>query len=113
MNLRRAECEAPLPPGWVILLDWPLTARAICLWRIHGSGNIYEFTPGGARSTFASGLDDPFGLAFNGAGDLFEADYGSGNIYEFTPGGTQSTFASGVGPPCIVLGFFWSCWSGL
>jgi hypothetical protein len=29
-----------------------------------GSGNIYEFTPGGVRSTFASGLYAPVGLAF-------------------------------------------------
>ena len=28
-----------------------------------GSDNIYEFTPGGTRSTFASGLNGPFGLA--------------------------------------------------
>src|SRR5258708_7177178 len=48
------------------------------------SGNIYEFTPGGTRSTFASGLNQPRGLAFNSAGNLFEADYGSSNIYEFT-----------------------------
>ena len=60
------------------------------------TANIYEFTPGGAQSTFASGLNDPDGLAFNSAGDLFAADIGSGNIYEFTPGGAQSTFASGL-----------------
>src|SRR5208282_2898869 len=63
------------------------------------SGNIYEFTPGGARSTFASGLNNPYGLAFNSAGNLFEADRGSGDIYEYTPGGVQSTFASGFGYP--------------
>ena len=63
-----------------------------------GSGNIYEFTPGGTRSTFASGVG-PAGLAFNSAGNLFEADFGSGNIYEFTPGGTRSTFASGLAEP--------------
>jgi hypothetical protein len=63
-----------------------------------GSGNIYEFTPGGTRSTFASGLN-PQGLVFNSAGNLFEADYDSGNIYEFTPGGTRSTFASGLSSP--------------
>ena len=34
MNLRRAECKAPLPPGCIVLTDWPLTARVICLWRI-------------------------------------------------------------------------------
>jgi hypothetical protein len=38
------------------------------------SDNIYEYTPGGAQSTFASGLFAPEGLAFNSAGNLFEAD---------------------------------------
>jgi len=64
-----------------------------------GSGNIYEFTPGGVPTTFASGLNAPLGLAFNSAGNLFESDYGSGNIYEFTPGGVQTTFASGLNAP--------------
>jgi len=50
------------------------------------------------RSTFASGLNAPYGLAFNRAGDLFEAD-SSGNIYKFTPGGVRSTFASGFSAP--------------
>jgi hypothetical protein len=63
------------------------------------SGNIYEFTPGGTRSTFASGLSNPVGLAFNSAGNLFEGDQASGNIYEFTPGGARSTFASGLNFP--------------
>jgi hypothetical protein len=63
------------------------------------SQSIYEFTPGGAQSTFASGLYHPFGLAFDSAGDLFVSDYGSGNIYEFTPGGVRSTFASGLNHP--------------
>ena len=63
------------------------------------SQSIYEFTPGGAQSTFASGLYHPFGLAFDSAGDLFESDGGSGNIYEFTPGGVRSTCASGLSQP--------------
>jgi hypothetical protein len=42
-------------------------------------------------------LDDPGGLAFNSAGDLFATS--GGNIYEFTPGGAQSTFASGLNVP--------------
>jgi len=32
----------------------------------YASGNIYEFTPGGAQSTFATGLADPVALAFQG-----------------------------------------------
>ncbi len=61
-------------------------------------GNIYEFTPTGTRNTFASGLSYPQGLAFDSAGNLFEADR-SGNIYKFTPGGVRSTFASGLNIP--------------
>lgn len=62
-------------------------------------GDIYEFTPGGAQSTFASGLGNPDGLAFNSAGDLFVATVttvpgAAGYIDEFTPGGAQSTFAA-------------------
>jgi hypothetical protein len=43
-------------------------------------------------------MDSPLGLAFNSAGDLFDAAYFSGNIYEFTPSGVRSTFASGLSP---------------
>ena len=67
--------------------------------------DIFEFTPGGVRSTFATGLFQPIGLAFNSAGDLFEADVGSGNIFEFTPGGVRSTFATGLnGPAWLAFG---------
>src|SRR5215469_1205999 len=65
----------------------------------NSSGNIYQFTPGAVRSTFASSLNLPDGLAFNSAGDLFEADQGSGNVYEFMPGGVRTTFASGLAQP--------------
>jgi len=53
-------------------------------------GNIYEFTPNGVRSTFASGLAGA--LAFDKAGNLFVSD--RGNIYKITPNGVRSTFAS-------------------
>jgi hypothetical protein len=70
---------------------------------VESGGNILEFTPGGAQSTFATGLS-PYGLACDSAGDLFVADTGGGNIYEFTPGGARSTFASGLPYP-IALAF--------
>src|ERR1039458_8457236 len=61
-----------------------------------GSGNIYEFTPDGVRSTFASGLYNTATLAFNCTGDLFVADVSYDAIYEFTPDGVKSIFASGL-----------------
>ena len=39
-----------------------------------GNEVIYKFAPDGTRSTFASGLFTPEGLAFDSAGNLFEAD---------------------------------------
>ena len=63
------------------------------------SGDIYELTPSGVQSTFASGLSAPQFLAFNSSGDLFVADSVAGNIYVYRPSGTQSTFASGLDNP--------------
>ncbi len=57
------------------------------------SNNIYEFTPTGVRSTFASGISGA--LAFDKSGNLFAAAGGSGAIYKFTPNGVPTTFASG------------------
>src|SRR5262245_14411112 len=59
-------------------------------------GIIDEFTPNGVRSTFASGLNDPAGLAVDKSGNLFVADAGRGAIYKFTRAGVRATFASGL-----------------
>ena len=53
----------------------------------------------GAQTTFASGLNIPTGLAFDPAGNLYEADNGSGKIDKFSPSGVETTFASGLNQP--------------
>src|SRR6267143_621928 len=65
----------------------------------YSSGTIFKFTPDGTKSTFASGLSNPRGLAFDASGNLFEADGTSNTIFKFTPNGTKSTFASGLSGP--------------
>src|SRR5437868_12582600 len=60
------------------------------------SGTIFRFTPAGVKSTFATGLSNPVGLAFDRKGDLFVADANSGSVFEFNAAGVQSTFASGI-----------------
>jgi sugar lactone lactonase YvrE len=67
-------------------------------------GYIDEFTPNGFRSTFASGLKYPEGLAFDKSRNLFVADEGSGTVYKFTPGGIRTTFASALNDP-VALAF--------
>jgi len=66
-------------------------------------GNIYELSPGGTQSTFASGLGSPLPLAFDTSGNLFAANL-SGVIYEIAPDGSVSTFAS-VGQEVYGLAF--------
>src|SRR5438477_87036 len=64
-----------------------------------GSGTIFKFTPAGTKSTFASGLARPIGLAFDSSGNLFEADRDSGTIFKFTPTGVKTAFATGLNKP--------------
>ena len=97
----RAVChslDAAVCAGVVLLMAASTSAQNLFVGSCDG-GYITGITPGGVKSTFASGLGGPEGLAFDSAGDLLEADYSSGNIYEFTPGGAKSTFASGLDNP--------------
>jgi hypothetical protein len=68
------------------------------------SNTIYKFAPDGTRSTFAAGLNGPYGLAFDSAGNLFATDYYGGAINKFTPDGIRSIFATGLNTPlCLAF----------
>jgi hypothetical protein len=84
--------------GAVLLMAASAPAQNLFATDFEG-GKIYEITSDGVQTTFASGLVNPAGLAFNSAGVLFVADNGSGKIYEFTPDGTRTTFAIGLDHP--------------
>src|SRR6266513_207075 len=93
--------------GAVILVCSSAPAQNLFVSSDAAGGNIYEFTPNGVRSTFASGLAGA--LAFDKAGNLFVTtgyrdDFGfpingSGKIYKLTPNGLRTTFASGLDLP--------------
>ncbi len=65
-------------------------------------GAIFKVTESGTKTTFASGLSAPSGMAFDrlpDSGNLFVADrLGGGHIYKFTELGVRTTFASGGSP---------------
>jgi DNA-binding beta-propeller fold protein YncE len=57
-----------------------------------------KFTTAGAASLFTNaGLNQPQGLAFDSAGNLYVANSGNDTIMKFDPAGNGSVFASGLG----------------
>lgn len=44
--------------------------------------------------TFASGLNQPWGLAFDLSGNLFVSNFGDHRIYKYAPSGDRTTFAT-------------------
>jgi hypothetical protein len=70
-----------------------------------GCGAIFRFTWDGGRSVFASGLTNPWDVAFGGAGNLYVVDYdrsglrGDAVIYKITPNGARTILASGLSYP--------------
>ena len=49
----------------------------------------------GAQTTLVAGLNSPFGVATDAAGDVFVADYGGNQILKITPGGTSTSLGQG------------------
>jgi sugar lactone lactonase YvrE len=68
----------------------------------NGGGSIFEYTPTGVQSLFASELSEPRGMAFDQFGNLFVANTTfdepsqtfQASIVKITPDGVQSTFAT-------------------
>jgi hypothetical protein len=72
----------------------------------NGASTIYRYTPDGSSSIFASALDTPRGVGFDGHGNLYVATNTNiadtvplptvqGTIFKITPDGFMSTFATG------------------
>jgi sugar lactone lactonase YvrE len=65
----------------------------------YSGNNIYQFTPDGAKTTFAPHVFQAVGLAFDSSSNLFVANGYVGTITKITPDGTESIFASGLSYP--------------
>ena len=64
------------------------------------SDSVVRITPSGTKSTFATGIDGPLGLAFDRSANLFVGEpVIVGRIYKITPGGTKTVFANNAGRP--------------
>src|SRR6266403_987205 len=65
-----------------------------------GNHAIFEYTPTGTQSTYATGLDNPRGLAFDSIGNLFATtahnadDIDLGKVLKFNPRNHVNTVGS-------------------
>jgi sugar lactone lactonase YvrE len=78
-----------------VVTDTAGNVYAVALDQNTFAGTIYEFAPDGTRTVFGTTPDQTFGLAFDGAGNLYAADAFDVTIYKFAPDGTRTVF---VGP---------------
>jgi hypothetical protein len=92
--------------GAVILICSSASAQNLIVsGRDASGGEIYKFSWDGVHSIFASGLTDPWELAFDSVGNLFVMDYdrsgllGNAAIYKIAANGTRTTFAAGLSYP--------------
>jgi sugar lactone lactonase YvrE len=71
----------------------------------NAASTIYKFAPNGTQSTFGAVPGQGFGLAFDGAGNLYAADAVDRIIYKFTTDGTRTVFASMTNAGPVGLAF--------
>jgi len=63
------------------------------------ANTICQVRSDGSVSAFASGLNEPNGMAFDRSGNLYVTNGNGGTVAKVTPAGTVSTFASGLDNP--------------
>jgi sugar lactone lactonase YvrE len=87
----------------------PLTAATLMYVSNSGNGTISAVAEDGSVSTFATGLQQPAGLALDRWGNLYVGDLGVGGglvgtIKKITPDGHVNTWASGFNwPACLAF----------
>lgn len=59
-----------------------------------GNASIYEYSTFKIQSTFATGVSNAWGIAFDTSGNLYVTS--GGDILEYTTNGVESTFATGL-----------------
>lgn len=70
---------------------------------VPASDQLYKYNSQGTRTTLASDLDTPLGLAVDSSGAVYEADFGSQQIYRFAPNGSRTLFSSGLSVPRLAI----------
>ena len=85
-------------PGAAFTVDTTLSPVGLYVAN-SGAGTVSRVSTNGSVSVFASGFNEPEGLAFDSLGNLYVANYGNGVVSKVTSAGTTTTYASGLRGP--------------
>ncbi len=86
--------------GAVVLSDASGNAIASVYTHGVGSGPTPSFSPGTQSTLPVAGLNQPFGVTVDAAGNIYIADDGNSRVVKIAAiGGTQSTVGTGLGNP--------------
>lgn len=72
--------------AWIFFFRTPVHANNLFVAN-RGTDTVEEFNPASTGTVFASGLDSPSGLAFDGAGNLYVASWHNSSIEKFNSSG--------------------------
>jgi hypothetical protein len=61
------------------------------------NGSVLKITANGTVANFASGLNQPFGIAVDAAGNVYVSDIAANTVFKFNSAGTAVSFPAGVG----------------
>ena len=82
-------------------VSFPFSATAATLY-VSDSNTIKKISSTGTVTTFATGISSPLGLAFDGSGNLFAADFAAKTIKQISSTGIVTTFATGLTGPAFL-----------
>jgi hypothetical protein len=92
-----------LAMGSLLIFSWPTRAESVFV-SDYVEGTVIRYDPDGRSSVYASGLANPYAMAFDQGGNLYVAEDIVGSIVRISASGDVSVFASGL-PALRALAF--------
>ncbi len=86
-----------------LLRQGQLPVNDFPLFMSDGTGTIYKFQTDGSKTEFATGLDNPQGIATDRYGHLFVVEQNAGRVWKYNAdSGSRALMADGLALPSVI-----------